>query len=61
MSSFCPIKLIVLCFLGKTLAFGIPAIMQVLNKRKGKFSRGRTPLCLALAPTRELAQQVCTY
>ncbi|KAM0964015.1 hypothetical protein ACFX15_022442 [Malus domestica] len=43
---------------GKTLAFGIPAIMQVLNKRKGKFSRGRTPLCLALAPTRELAQQI---
>lgn len=44
---------------GKTLAFGIPAINQVLNKRNGKFSRGRYPLCLVLAPTRELAQQVC--
>ncbi|PQM41312.1 DEAD-box ATP-dependent RNA helicase 5 isoform X2 [Prunus yedoensis var. nudiflora] len=43
---------------GKTLAFGVPAIMHVLNKRKGKFSKGRTPLCLALAPTRELAQQI---
>ncbi|XP_062029772.1 DEAD-box ATP-dependent RNA helicase 5 [Rosa rugosa] len=43
---------------GKTLAFGIPAINQVLNKRNGKFSRGRYPLCLVLAPTRELAQQI---
>ncbi|KAL6178666.1 hypothetical protein ACLB2K_050184 [Fragaria x ananassa] len=43
---------------GKTLAFGIPAIDQVLNKRNGKFSRGRYPLCLVLAPTRELAQQI---
>lgn len=44
---------------GKTLAFGIPAIMHVLNKRKGKMSKGRNPLCLVLSPTRELAQQVC--
>lgn len=44
---------------GKTLAFGIPAIMHVLKKRKGKFLKGRSPLCLVLSPTRELAQQVC--
>jgi hypothetical protein len=49
---------LVLC-VGKTLAFGVPAIMHVLNKRKGKMSKGRWPLCLVLSPTRELAQQVC--
>jgi len=45
--------------LGKTLAFGIPAIMHILSKRKGKSTRGINPLCLVLAPTRELADQVC--
>ena len=35
--------------------------MHVLNKRKGKLSKGRNPLCLVLSPTRELAQQVCFY
>lgn len=44
---------------GKTLAFGIPAVMHVLKKRKSKASKGRNPLCLVLSPTRELAQQVC--
>ncbi|PON94734.1 DNA helicase, ATP-dependent [Trema orientale] len=43
---------------GKTLAFGVPAIMHILTKRKGKFSKGRNPLCLVLSPTRELAQQI---
>ncbi|XP_057448703.1 DEAD-box ATP-dependent RNA helicase 5 [Lotus japonicus] len=43
---------------GKTLAFGIPGIMHVLGKRKNKASRGRSPLCLVLSPTRELAQQI---
>ncbi|XP_023511461.1 DEAD-box ATP-dependent RNA helicase 5-like isoform X1 [Cucurbita pepo subsp. pepo] len=43
---------------GKTLAFGVPGIMHVLNKRKGKMPKGRTPLCLVLSPTRELAQQI---
>lgn len=43
---------------GKTLAFGIPGIMHVLNKRKGKLSKGAKPLCLVLSPTRELAQQI---
>ena len=51
--------LVCVCVLGKTLAFGVPAIMHVLNKRKGKMSKGRNPLCLVLSPTRELAQQVC--
>ncbi|CAN1857439.1 DEAD-box ATP-dependent RNA helicase 5 [Linum perenne] len=43
---------------GKTLAYGIPAIMHVLSKRKGRVERGATPLCLVLAPTRELADQI---
>lgn len=43
---------------GKTLAFGIPAIMHILSKRKGKSTRGANPLCLVLAPTRELADQI---
>ncbi|KAK4786827.1 hypothetical protein SAY86_010660 [Trapa natans] len=43
---------------GKTLAFGLPAIMYVLNKRNGKIPKGRSPLCLVLSPTRELAQQI---
>ncbi|PWA84005.1 DEAD-box ATP-dependent RNA helicase 5 [Artemisia annua] len=43
---------------GKTLAFGIPAMNHILNKRKNKTSKKVTPLCLALAPTRELAQQI---
>ena len=40
------------------MAFGIPAMNHILNKRKNKTSKKVTPLCLALAPTRELAQQV---
>lgn len=43
---------------GKTLAFGVPGIMHVLNTRKGKMPKGRSPLCLVLSPTRELAQQI---
>ncbi|KAM6587647.1 hypothetical protein CsatA_010252 [Cannabis sativa] len=43
---------------GKTLAFGVPAIMHIMKKRDGKFLRGRTPLCLVMSPTRELAQQI---
>lgn len=44
--------------LGKTLAFGIPAIRHVLNKRKSNASKKVYPRCLVLSPTRELAQQV---
>ncbi|KAM3216292.1 DEAD-box ATP-dependent RNA helicase 53, mitochondrial [Capsicum annuum] len=42
---------------GKTLAFGIPIMDKIIqfNRKKG---RGRNPLALILAPTRELARQV---
>ncbi|KAG6591822.1 DEAD-box ATP-dependent RNA helicase 53, mitochondrial, partial [Cucurbita argyrosperma subsp. sororia] len=42
---------------GKTLAFGIPILDKIIqfNAKKGK---GRNPLALVLAPTRELARQV---
>ena len=46
---------------GKTLAFGVPAIMHVLQKQKSKTSKRVNPLCLVLSPTRELAQQVCAF
>ncbi|KDP21988.1 hypothetical protein JCGZ_02878 [Jatropha curcas] len=42
---------------GKTLAFGIPIMDQIIqfNDKHGK---GRNPLALVMAPTRELARQV---
>ncbi|XP_021653710.2 DEAD-box ATP-dependent RNA helicase 5 isoform X2 [Hevea brasiliensis] len=43
---------------GKTLAYGVPAIMHVLSKRKGASAKRVNPLCLVLAPTRELADQI---
>ncbi|XAR70699.1 RNA helicase [Bertholletia excelsa] len=43
---------------GKTLGFGVPAIMHVLQKRKHKTSKKVNPTCLVLSPTRELAQQI---
>ncbi|KAK7300219.1 hypothetical protein RJT34_11059 [Clitoria ternatea] len=42
---------------GKTLAFGIP-IMDKIIQFNAKHGRGRDPLALVLAPTRELAKQV---
>ncbi|KAK9285858.1 hypothetical protein L1049_025059 [Liquidambar formosana] len=42
---------------GKTLAFGIP-IMDKIIQFNAKHGRGRNPLALVLAPTRELAKQV---
>ncbi|CAI9754470.1 unnamed protein product [Fraxinus pennsylvanica] len=42
---------------GKTLAFGIP-IMDKIIRFNEKHGRGRNPLALILAPTRELARQV---
>ncbi|XP_021812552.1 DEAD-box ATP-dependent RNA helicase 53-like [Prunus avium] len=42
---------------GKTLAFGIPILDKIL-KYNAKHGRGRNPLALVLAPTRELAKQV---
>uniref|UniRef100_A0A7N0RJD4 Uncharacterized protein n=1 Tax=Kalanchoe fedtschenkoi TaxID=63787 RepID=A0A7N0RJD4_KALFE len=42
---------------GKTLAFGIP-IMDKIIQYNAKHGRGRNPLSIVLAPTRELAKQV---
>ncbi|KAL4355477.1 hypothetical protein GQ457_06G042590 [Hibiscus cannabinus] len=42
---------------GKTLAFGIP-IMDKIIRYTAQHGRCRNPLCLVLAPTRELAKQV---
>ncbi|KAL2458288.1 DEAD-box ATP-dependent RNA helicase 53 [Forsythia ovata] len=42
---------------GKTLAFGIP-IMDKIIQYNEKHGRGRNPLAIILAPTRELARQV---
>lgn len=43
---------------GKTLAFGIPAMKHVLDKLEKKKGLKAAPVCLVLAPTRELAQQI---
>ncbi|KAE9614855.1 hypothetical protein Lal_00036083 [Lupinus albus] len=42
---------------GKTLAFGIP-VMDKIIKFNAEHGRGKNPLALVLAPTRELARQV---
>ncbi|XP_010036054.2 DEAD-box ATP-dependent RNA helicase 53, mitochondrial [Eucalyptus grandis] len=42
---------------GKTLAFGIP-VMDKIIQFNAKHGRGRNPLAIILAPTRELARQV---
>ncbi|CAI9089893.1 OLC1v1024544C1 [Oldenlandia corymbosa var. corymbosa] len=42
---------------GKTLAFGIPILDKII-RFNAKHGRGRNPLALVLAPTRELARQV---
>lgn len=41
---------------GKTMAFGLPALTQILARGKDTIKPGR-PMVLVLAPTRELAQQ----
>ncbi|KAF8007602.1 hypothetical protein BT93_K1567 [Corymbia citriodora subsp. variegata] len=42
---------------GKTLAFGIPILDKIIQFN-AKHGRGRNPLALIMAPTRELARQV---
>ena len=42
---------------GKTVAFGLAAAGPLLGEAEG-FSRAQAPLCLVIAPTRELALQV---
>ncbi|KAK9096613.1 hypothetical protein Sjap_022110 [Stephania japonica] len=44
--------------LGKTLAFGIPAFVHVLCKKKLGDSGRACPWCSVLSPTRELTQQI---
>jgi ATP-dependent RNA helicase DDX21 len=46
---------------GKTLAFALPVVESLLAEDKaagGKMRPGRSPRCVVLAPTRELANQV---
>eukprot|EP00879_Flechtneria_rotunda_P009638 GHRR01010085.1.p1 GENE.GHRR01010085.1~~GHRR01010085.1.p1 ORF type:complete len:752 (+),score=235.05 GHRR01010085.1:500-2755(+) len=48
---------------GKTLAFALPVVENLLaedKERKGRKAPGRSPRCLILAPTRELAKQVAS-
>ncbi|XP_066354234.1 DEAD-box ATP-dependent RNA helicase 9-like [Miscanthus floridulus] len=42
---------------GKTLAFGIP-ILDAIIRHNEKYTAGKFPLAIVLAPTRELAKQV---
>ncbi|KAI3774232.1 hypothetical protein L1987_48779 [Smallanthus sonchifolius] len=42
---------------GKTLAFGIPILDKIIQYNE-KNGRGRNPLAIVMAPTRELARQV---
>eukprot|EP00252_Welwitschia_mirabilis_P010210 TRINITY_DN23380_c0_g1_i2.p1 TRINITY_DN23380_c0_g1~~TRINITY_DN23380_c0_g1_i2.p1 ORF type:complete len:595 (-),score=161.42 TRINITY_DN23380_c0_g1_i2:586-2370(-) len=42
---------------GKTIAFGVPALMHILKKDNRKSKKNSFPVCLVLSPTRELAQQ----
>ncbi|CAD6220256.1 unnamed protein product [Miscanthus lutarioriparius] len=43
---------------GKTIAFGVPALMHIRKKVGGKSGKKKAvPRCLVLSPTRELAQQ----
>eukprot|EP00939_MAST-03C_sp_MAST-3C-sp1_P000501 g501.t1 len=42
---------------GKTLAFSLP-IIEKLRKKGRRTARGRTPVVIIMAPTRELAKQV---
>ncbi|KAL5196681.1 hypothetical protein ABZP36_000193 [Zizania latifolia] len=43
---------------GKTIAFGVPALMHVRKKLGEKAAKKGVPRCLVLSPTRELAQQI---
>ena len=43
---------------GKTLAFGLPALRHIRAQIDAGTASGRKPICLVIAPTRELAQQI---
>lgn len=42
---------------GKTAAFAIPTV-DMIHKRKKKYSKGASVQCLVMVPTRELAKQI---
>jgi ATP-dependent helicase YprA (DUF1998 family) len=44
---------------GKTLAFVLPIVQALTNSAKPGVRHGRLPSVIVLAPTRELAKQVC--
>lgn len=46
---------------GKTIAFGVPALMHIRKKVGEKARKKAVPRCLVLSPTRELAQQVSNW
>jgi superfamily II DNA or RNA helicase len=46
---------------GKTLAFVLPIIEQLMASAGEQRAYGRGPVCIVLAPTRELAKQVTTH
>lgn len=43
---------------GKTLSFVLPLVEQMLSQGRKREGRGRPPVVLVMAPTRELANQV---
>ena len=45
---------------GKTLAFGLPALRHIQEQRQRNVVSGKLPVCVCLAPTRELAQQIAS-
>lgn len=47
--------------MGKTLAFAVPVIEKLLMAGAGSLKPGRKPRVLVMAPTRELAKQVCFF
>lgn len=47
--------------MGKTLAFAVPVIEKLLADGDAGKKPGRRPRVLVMAPTRELAKQVCVF
>lgn len=43
---------------GKTLAFVLPTVDRIIKENLSTFKRGRAPIVLCMAPTRELTQQI---
>ncbi len=41
-------------------AFGIPLVEKLQNLKPSELSQRRSPKVVVLAPTRELAKQICT-